>query len=291
MAMEHSENTYTQHIYQINVLDLSKALVSRIKLELQDDPQCTHYCNIIINARKAFEYSLNPPQGLNESQVKQLFLIKPTHPAFYNWFAYFLCTKEPKYIPIILEAYHSGKFDPIPNFCNAVEYHVYPFLDHIPFNHKKQDEAIMKWFIAKNYANGNTDEAIFLDKSTPHIELQITAKHLEEFKLHFVNFLLNKEQRPEFNSAMEGKFLATGNEVHLKMKSNLFCDAIIRTYNKGGIILNTKTEIIQWICHNFIFNKKGGRGKIKPEYCRKLLNGRESPLPKDQIVLNFASRP
>ena len=44
--MENREEYYSQHIYQINVLDLTKALIYKINGEISDEGKREHYCSL-----------------------------------------------------------------------------------------------------------------------------------------------------------------------------------------------------------------------------------------------------
>ena len=291
MQMENREELYSQHMYQINVLDLTKTLIDKINGEISDEGKREHYCSLFEKACNAFKSSITIPEDATPNQRKAKSIIETSHVVFFYWLAYFLTTQNPKTIPLILEAYKEQRLGPTKNFSNSVEFFVYDLMSHVPFDHSDQDLAVMKWILGANYAaNPLIDPDDFCQDEKKISNIIIMAEWQNRLKTIFSPYMDSKEDHPKFVKAMEGRHLIPGNEVMLNLKANVFCDVISKIHAKGSLITSRKKKISEWICTNFQFEKKGKIDKIKATYCVQLLSGREVPNDKDAILIDFSDR-
>jgi hypothetical protein len=308
--------------YKIDVEDTGKAIINRIQAELEEGPRKAHFLEIFNLSVVSYAESINVPEGLEPLEYKKYFQIETTHPAFYNWLAYYITLQKPNKISFILDMYASEKYGPTENFNNAVEFLLVNCLDHVPFDHHAQDDAVVRWVREKNYPTieststenkTQTNEVVaeIIDEpatekpkkktskkksSTPLFQDQELIPNIGISKdwqgsmcFYFINYLDNEAMhRNTFVEVMKGRHLNPEHRIFLNMQANLFCQAIKEMRAPGHFITSTKKRIAKWIHTNFIFMVKGKKQKISESYCLSLLTSdRDAPEEKDRIKIDL----
>ena len=146
-----TDQTFVVLPYKIDVEDTGRAIINRIQDKLEEGPKKAHFLKMFNLSVVSYAESIEVPEGLKPLEYKKYFQIETTHPAFYNWLAYYITLQKPNKISFILDMYASEKYGPTENFNNAVEFLLVNCLDHVPFDHHAQDEAVVKWVREKNY--------------------------------------------------------------------------------------------------------------------------------------------
>ena len=322
-----STNEYSHNVlpYKIDVEDTGRAIINRIQAELEEGPKKAHFLKMFNLSVVSYAESINVPEGLEPYEYKKYFQIETTHPAFYNWLAYYITLQKPNKISFILDMYASEKYGPTENFNNAVEFLLVNCLDHVPFDHQAQDDAVVKWVREKNYTTiGSTStvnktetsevgavDAEIIDEiatekpkkktskkksSTPLFQDQELIPNIGISKdwqgsmcFYFINYLDNEAMhRNTFVEVMKGRHLNPEHRIFLNMQANLFCQAIKEMRAPGHFITSTKKRIAKWIHTNFIFMVKGKKQKISESYCLSLLTSdRDAPEVKDRIKIDL----
>jgi hypothetical protein len=320
-----TDQTFVVLPYKIDVEDTGRAIINRIQAELEEGPRKAHFLEIFNLSVVSFAESIDVPEGLSQLEYKRYFQIETTHPAFYNWLAYYITLQKPNKISFILDMYASEKYGPTENFNNAVEFLLVNCLDHVPFDHHAQDEAVVKWVREKNYPSldipalenkGQTIEIEAVDaeiideiatkepkkktnkkkSSTPLFQDQEEITNIGISKdwqgsmcFYFINYLDNEAMnRTTFIDVMKGRHLNPENRIFLNMQANLFCQAIKEMRAPGHFITSTKKRIAKWIHTNFIFMVKGKKQKISESYCLSMLTSdRDAPEVKDRIKIDL----
>lgn len=322
--MINPEMTYMKLPYKINVEDCGRDIIQKIQNELEEGPRKAHFLNIFELSVVAFAESIEIPDEISDVEAKKLMEIETTHPAFYNWLAYYLTMQSPNKISFVLDMYASEKYGPTDNFNNAVEFLLITCLGHVPFEHQAQDDAVVKWVREKNYPS---EETISQSKEVKTIHIDATdAEIIEESKseiettpasqkesttlfqdegatpsigiskqwrgsmcFHFINYLDNDTlDRKTFIEVMKGRHLNPEHRIFLNMQANLFCNAIKDMRAPGSRITSKKTKIAKWIHANFYFNLKGGKKPAAESYCLALLrSSKDEPFHKDKIKIDL----
>ena len=289
------KDIYEKPIYKINVVDCFNEIVTRINQELPEGEIKNHSIWMFNEALKGFQESIGiNPRMKNNVKFKTLHEIETTHPAFYTWLAYFLTIQNPIKIPLILESYRNGRFGAVQNFNNSIEYRLLTLLKHVPFDHDKQDQAILQWVLKNNNFSDitsfkketNSEETLncFQDeKITPRININYEWQN--ELKLLFSEYFNSNVDRNIYNHVMQGRHVKKGFEISLNLKANVFCNAIRELHKRGGIINSKKNKIAIWIITNFKFDVQGDIREIKKNYCIQLLSGKDIPNTRDQLPL------
>jgi hypothetical protein len=217
--------------------------------------------------------------------------------------------------------YASEKYGPTENFNNAVEFLLVNCLDHVPFDHHVQDEAVVKWVREKNYpsldsqakeSKGQTIEIEAVDakiieeiateepkkktskkkSSTPLFQdeelipsIGISKQWQGYMCFYLINYLDDETlDKNKLIEVTKGRHLNPDHRIFLKMQVNYLCYAIKKMLEKGYIITSKKYEIAKWIHANFYFNKKGAKNTVAASYCKSLLTSkRDEPVYKDKI--------
>jgi hypothetical protein len=310
--------------YKIDVKDCGNAIIQKIQNELEEGPRKSHYLTIFQAAIEAFENSIVLADGLSEAECKKYYQIETTHPVFYNWLAYYLTLQDPNKISLVLDLYASEKYGPTENFNNAIEFLLITCLEHVPFNHQPQDDAVVKWVREKNYQlNERTSlvgevkpnkideseaeiiEATISEKTKKKAQKMSRTARFQDSKTipdigiskewqgnmcHiFINYLDNVTlHRKTFIEVMKGRHLNTEHRIFLNMQANLFCQALKEMRAPGHYITSTKKLIAKWIHTNFCFRVKSNIKAISESYCLSLLTSdRDAPDPKDKIKIDF----
>ena len=317
--MSNADKTRVKRPYKIDVEDCGRDIIQKIQNELEEGPRKAHFLHIFELSVVAFAESIDIPDEISEVEAKRLMEIETTHPAFYNWLAYYLTLQNPNKISFILDMYASEKYGPTQNFNNAVEFILVNCLAHVPFEHNAQDDAVVRWVREKNYptqeststeTKAQTVEAVDADiieepstekpkkktskkkSSTPLFQdeesipsIGISKKWQDYMCFYLINYLNNETlDKNKLIEVTKGRHLNPDHRIFLKMQANYLCYAIKKMLEKGYLITSKKYEIAKWICTNFYFNKKGSKNTITESYCLSLLTSkRDEPVYKDKI--------
>jgi hypothetical protein len=324
--MINPEMTFMKLPYKINVEDCGRDIIQKIQNELEEGPRKAHFLNIFELSVVAFAESIEIPDEISDVEAKKLMEIETTHPAFYNWLAYYLTMQSPNKISFVLDMYASEKYGPTDNFNNAVEFLLITCLGHVPFEHQAQDDAVVKWVREKNYPSEETIslskevKTIYLDatdaeiieeskseiettqasqkESTPLFQdkdimpnISITKQWQSNLCFIFIKYLEDEHiHRDTFINAMMGRHLNKEHRLFLNMKSNIFCQVIKELCVPGHLIISNKTLIAHWICSNFEFIVKGKRKPITKNYCISLLcTKKNEPSMQDRIKIDLTA--
>jgi hypothetical protein len=284
-----NKGSYIKHVYKINVIECYDELVKRIEQELPEGGKKDHFKMIFEVSLNCFQESvgIKPRMRKNGVKYKTLHEIETSHPAFYNWLAYFLTLQNPLKITQILNSYRNEIFGQVPNFNNIIEYRLLSMLSHVPINHKEQDEAVNNWISENNYPLIDEYETIknYFQDETVTPKLKLHPEGHKKLQLLFSEYYESKNTRKIYNYIFKGNHVKDGYQIYLSIKANIFCDALKRICNNGGVILSKKTKIAHWVVTNFLFEVKGTKKSISLSYCTQLLAGRESPDKRDEISL------
>ena len=321
MMNSETDQTFVVLPYKIDVEDTGRAIINRIQTELEEGPRKAHFLEIFNLSVVAFAESIEIPDGISEVEAKKLMQIETTHPAFYNWLAYYITLQKPNKISFILDMYASEKYGPTENFNNAVEFLLVNCLDHVPFDHHAQDEAVVKWVREKNYpsldspakeSKGQTIEIEAVDaeiiedaalekpkkktskkkSSTPLFQdegsipsIGISKQWQGYMCFYLIEYLDNETlDKNKLIEVTKGRHLNPDHRIFLKMQANYLCYAIKKMLEKGYLITSKKYEIAKWIHANFYLNKKGAKNTVAASYCKSLLTSkRDEPVYKDKI--------
>lgn len=316
-----TDQTFVVLPYKIDVEDTGRAIINRIRTELEEGPRKAHFLEIFNLSVVAFAESIEIPDGISEVEAKKLMQIETTHPAFYNWLAYYITLQKPNKISFILDMYASQKYGPTENFNNAVEFLLVNCLDHVPFDHQAQDDAVVRWVREKNYpsldspakeSKGQTieieavvaeiieDAALEKPKkktskkksSTPLFQdegsipsIGISKQWQGPMCFYLIEYLDNETlDKNKLIEVTKGRHLNPDHRIFLKMQANYLCYAIKKMLEKGYLITSKKYEIAKWIHANFYLNKKGAKNTVAASYCKSLLTSkRDEPVYKDKI--------
>ena len=317
--MSNADKTRVKLPYKIDVEDCGRDIIQKIQNELEEGPRKAHFLHIFELSVVAFAESIDIPDDISEVEAKRLMEIETTHPAFYNWLAYYLTLQNPNKISFILDMYAGEKYGPTQNFNNAVEFILVNCLAHVPFQHQAQDVAVVRWVREKNYptqeststeTKAQTVEAVDADiieepstekpkkkkskkkSSTPLFQdeesipsIGISKKWQDYMCFYLINYLNNETlDKNKLIEVTKGRHLNPDHRIFLKIQANYLCYAIKKMLEKGYLITSKKYEIAKWICTNFYFNKKGSKNTITESYCLSLLTSkRDEPVYKDKI--------
>jgi hypothetical protein len=325
MMDSETDQTFVVLPYKIDVEDTGRAIINRIQDELEEGPKKAHFLKMFNLSVVSYAESIEVPEGLKPLEYKKYFQIEPTHPAFYNWLAYYITLQKPNKISFILDMYASEKYGPTENFNNAVEFLLVNCLDHVPFDHHAQDEAVVRWVREKNYPNHESNstetktqavdavDAEIIDEiatekpkkkvskqksSTPLFQDQEEITNIGISKdwhgsmcFYFINHLDNEaKHRNTFIEVMKGRHLNPEHRIFMNMQANLFCQAIKDMRAPGHYITSTKKRIAKWIHANFIFMVKGTKQVVSESYCLSLLTSdRDAPEVKVRIKIDLST--
>jgi hypothetical protein len=319
--MINPEMTYIKLPYKINVEDCGRDIIQKIQNELEEGQRKAHYLNVFQLSVEAFAESIEETDEISDEEAKKNFEIETTHPAFYNWLAYYLTLQNPNKIGFVLDMYASERYGPTENFNNAVEFLLVTCLDHVPFNHQDQDDAIVRWVREKNYpsqesaSNENEIKTNEVDATDAEIVEETSSEKPKKKKskkksttplfqdeelipnigiskewegsmcFYFMNYLNNDAlDRKIIIEDMKGRHLNPEHRIFLKMQANYFCYSIKKMLKSGYLITSRKYEIAKWIHANFYFNKKGSKNTVTEGYCLSLLTSkRDEPVYKNKI--------
>lgn len=319
--MSNADKTRVKLPYKIDVEDCGRDIIQKIQNELEEGPRKAHFLHIFELSVVAFAESIEIPDEISEVGAKRLMEIETTHPAFYNWLAYYLTLQNPNKISFILDMYAGEKYGPTQNFNNAVEFILVNCLAHVPFQHQAQDDAVVRWVREKNYPTQESTsteykaqtieveavDAEIIDEtatekpkkktskkksSTPLFQdeesipsIGISKKWQDYMCFYLINYLNNETlDKNKLIEVTKGRHLNPDHRIFLKMQANYLCYAIKKMLEKGYLITSKKYEIAKWICTNFYFNKKGSKNTITESYCLSLLTSkRDEPVYKDKI--------
>jgi hypothetical protein len=322
--MSNADKTRVKLPYKIDVEDCGRAIIEKIQNELEEGPRKDHLLNMFELSVVTFAESIEIPDEISDVEARKLMEIETTHPAFYNWLAYYLTLQNPNKISFILDMYASEKYGPTQNFNNAVEFILVNCLAHVPFDHNVQDEAVVRWVREKNYATIDTSkenkaqpidvetvDAEIIDETATEKPKKKTSKKKSSTPLfqdeesipsigisknwqgsmcfYFIDYLDNDPRdRKTFIEVMKGRHLNPDHRIYLKMQANLFCNAIKEMRAPGYLITSKKTKIAKWIHANFYFTVKGKKNTVTESYCLALLrSSKDEPFHKDKIKIEL----
>ena len=322
--MSNADKTRVKLPYKIDVEDCGRDIIQKIQNELKEGARKDHLLNMFELSVVAFAESIEIPDVISEAEAKRLMEIETTHPAFYNWLAYYLTLQNPNKISFILDMYASEKYGPTQNFNNAVEFILVNCLAHVPFEHQAQDDAVVRWVREKNYPTFDTStkdkaqtieveavDAEIIDEittqkpkkktskkksSTPLFQDEESipsigiSKQWQDYMCFYLTNYLNNEtlDKNKLIEVTKGRHLNPDHRIFLKMQANYLCYAIKKMLEKGYLITSKKYEITKWICTNFYFHKKGSKNTVTESYCLSLLTSkRDEPVHKDKIVTDI----
>lgn len=323
--MSNADKTRVKLPYIIDVEDCGRAIIQKIQNEIEEGKRKDHLLNMFELSVVAFAESIGIPDVISEVEAKSPMEIETTHPAFYNWLAYYLTLQNPNKISFILDMYASEKYGPTKNFNNAVEFLLVNCLAHVPFEHQAQDDAVVRWVREKNYPSNErtstenkaqTFEVESVDaevvgettmekpkkkkskkkSGTPLFQdeeviasIGISKQWQDYLCFYLSNYLDNEKlDKNKLIEVTRGRHLNPDHRIFLKIQTNYFCFAIKKMLEKGYLITSKKYEIAKWIHANFYFKKKGSKNTISVSYCESLLTSkRDEPVFKDKIVTDI----
>jgi len=309
-------DTYVIPPYKIDVEITGNAIIQRIQNEFEEGEEKEHYIEIFQNSICSFIESLEIPAGLSPNEKRSFYQIETSHPAFYNWLAYYLTLQDVNKIRLILNTYSQGKYGKLDNFKNAVEFLLLNFLRHVPYDHQKQDEAILKWIESKSYQSeveSKSDEVIqtytdiqTIDEVTNLDEVEIldnsiffqengsyTAIGIRkdwQYGMYqiFSPYIEHESKQALFKEVLKGKYLKQEHRITFNLNANIFCFAIKQIRSSSQFITSNKSHLSKWICSNFNFNVKGKFKPITSSYCFSLLTSNiKSPNIYDRISIDL----
>ena len=306
-----TRDTYVIPPYKIDVEITGNAIIQRIQNEFEEGEEKEHYIEIFQNSIHSFIESLEIPAGLSPNEKRSFYQIETSHPAFYNWLAYYLTFQDVNKIRLILNTYSQGKYGKLDNFKNAVEFLLLNFLRHVPYDHQKQDEAILKWIESKSYQSeveSKSDEVIqtytdiqTIDEVTNLDEVEIPENSIVfqengsyteigirkdwQYGMYqiFSPYIEHESKQALFKEVLKGKYLKQEHRITLNLKASIFCYSIKQIRSSGLYITSNKTLLSNWICSNFNFIVKGKIRPIKSSYCFSLLTS----IPKEPHVADI----
>ena len=318
--MGNADKTRVKLPYKIDVEDCGREIIQRIQNELEEGPRKDHLLHMFELSVVTFAESIEIPDEISDIEARKLMEIETTHPAFYNWLAYYLTLQNPNKISFILDMYASEKYGPTKNFNNAVEFILVNCLAHVPFDHNAQDDAVVRWVREKNYATIDTStenkaqtieveavDAEIIDETATQKPKKKKSKKKSSTSLfqdeevipsigiskqwqyylcfYLTNYLDNETlDKNKLIEVTKGRHLNQDHRIFLKMQANYFCYAIKKMLEKGYLITSKKYEIAKWIHANFIFNKKGAKNTVTESYCKSLLTSKkDEPVYRDKI--------
>jgi len=304
-------DTYIIPPYKIDVEITGNAIIQRIQNELEEGEQKEHYIEVFQTSISSFLESLQIPDGLSPNEQKSFHQIETTHPAFINWLAYYLTLQDVNKIRLILNTYSRGKYGKIDNFNNAIEFFLLNNLSHVPFDHHRQDEAVIKWIESKSYQSEdeiiaeeviqtytdvqtieeitNVADAEILDNSLVFQEngsyTEIGIRKDWQYGMYqiFSPYIEHESKQALFKEVLKGKYLKQEHRITFNLKASIFCYAIKQIRSSGLYITSNKTLLSNWICSNFNFIVKGKIRPIKSSYCFSLLTS----IPKEPNVTDI----
>ncbi len=276
-----SPDVYVKDPYVINVRNCYNDIKERTQQVITSVERKEVALQIIELEFEFFCSQISIQQNLPYREDSKQYEINTNHETFYKWLAFYLTLQKPAIIQSMLTAYSVGKIGPVFNFNNKIEFRVPLFMEFMIFDHETQDYAVQYWINQNNYANDifakKSISEIFIDESVKP-KIRIAPEVQNYLKLKLTEYLDSNEQKTLLLGVLEGLFLKGNEKVFLNLKANLFCDLIKQLHDDNRLLItSSKKQINEWICNNFLFDKKGIPGLITPSYCSQLLSGREEP--------------
>ena len=276
-----SPNVYVKDPYVINVRSCYNSLKERTEQLTISVEKKEHALKIIEHEFEFFCSQISIQKNLPYGEDSNQYELITNHETFYKWLAFDLTLQKPTTIQSMLSAYSSGKIGQVINFNNQIEFRVPLYMAFLIFDHEPQDYAVQHWIKQNNYAQDifakKSISEIFIDESVKP-KIRIAPEVQNYLKLKLTEYLDSNEQKTLLLGVLEGLFLKGNEKVFLNLKANLFCDLIKQLHDDNRLLItSSKKQINEWICNNFLFDKKGIPGLIAPSYCSQLLSGREEP--------------
>jgi hypothetical protein len=281
---------YVKEPYVINVRACYDILKQKTELLAVNEEKKQNALEILKNEFKFFCSQISIKKKLSYSEDNKQFELGTNHQSFYKWLAFDLTLQKTTTIQSMLTAYSVGKLGSVVNFNNQIEHRVPLYMAFLIFDHQPQDFAVQHWISQNNYPNDSFKDDVksnlFIDESVKS-KIKISPEAQDFLKSILINYLHSEEQRLLFTGTIEGRFIKVKEKVFLNLKANLFCDLIKQLYDNNRLLITSnKKQINEWICNNFLFNKKGMPSPITTSYCSQLLSGREEPSVGRRFVIN-----
>ena len=230
--MSNIDETYSQHRYEINIVECAYEVVQRmkaVKKRPKNQISVEEYAFRLREAIQAYKWSIEFDSSASEVVRKRACVISPTHPSFDFWLALHLSVEDADEIPMLLDAYFNGEFGEIDNFLGHVQYFVLKIMKaHVHFDIEAQKKEVINWVrekravLKKSEADKNPQININIEqlnfiKNETSIDIQI-ANQLTFLLQHF-----NFQQFNEFINIYQETTKAEPdeNEVEIDNQSNI----------------------------------------------------------------------
>ena len=117
-----NNETYSQHRYEINIVECAYNVVERMINEKVSKVNIEQYAYHLKIAIQEYKRSINFDVNASANDRKRACVISPTHPAFDFWLALHLSIEDPDEISMLLDAYQNGDFGVAKNLIGHVEF-------------------------------------------------------------------------------------------------------------------------------------------------------------------------
>jgi hypothetical protein len=200
-----TNETYSQHRYEINIVECAYNVVERMINEKVSKVNIGQYAYNLKIAIQEYKRSINYDVNASENNRKRACVISPTHPAFDFWLALHLSIEDPDEISMLLDTYQNGDFGDAENFIGHVEFFVIRIMKaNIRTKFKEQKLAVINW-VRENRAKHKTSSKE--EKATINIHINIdklilnkTDVALNVQVLNQINYLVQHLNFQQFNT-------------------------------------------------------------------------------------------
>lgn len=212
--MSNIDETYSQHRYEINIVECAYEVVQRmkaVKKRPKNQISVEEYAFRLREAIQAYKWSIDFDTSASEVARKQACVISPTHPAFDFWLALHLCIEETDEISMLLDSYFNGEFGKADNFLGHVQYFVLKIMKaNVFFDFNAQKQEVINWVREKR--NSKKFQQIGLDDA----KVVINENNIDQL-LYAENFI---NQRIEIKSIQNN--FNTFNTYHIHTSEKEF---------------------------------------------------------------------
>ena len=203
--MIYNDETYSQHRYEINIVECAYNVVERMIKEKVSKVNIGQYAYNLKIAIQEYKRSINYDVNASENNRKRACVISPTHPAFDFWLALHLSIEDPDEISMLLDTYQNGDFGDAENFIGHVEFFVIRIMKaNIRTKFKEQKLAVINW-VRENRAKHKTSSKE--EKATINIHINIDKLILNKTEvalnvqvLNQINYLVQHLNFQQFNT-------------------------------------------------------------------------------------------
>lgn len=288
--MIYNDETYSQHRYEINIVDCANDLVEKMKVATtrpKNQISVEEYELRLKEAIHAYKWSIDFDDNASEVASHQACVISPTHPAFDFWLALHLSIEDVDEIPMLLDAYFNGEFGKLDNFLGHVQYLVLKIMKtNVFFDFKEQKLAVINW--VRDQRNSKQIQRIGLDD----VKVVINENNVDQL-LYVENFINqrieNKSIQNNFNTFNTFIYhqnsaypVVTSDEIEKKEvdsdkeeadllytsctyeKAFSHFSQLIKIKDKRKIPFVTSMDIERFLLSNFIFENKDRLHDQKP---------------------------